>query len=142
MPIETLRPQDYTVVFNGVPISGFMPGTFIEWSRNTESFRQIVGSDGSGARAASADRSGTVTLTLKQTSPSNGPLSGFASLDENTGDGVGPLAIKDLGGLDAIAAATAWIQKPADGEVSNEITGRQWIFETDNLEIFLGGNPI
>lgn len=142
MPVESMRPQDHVVVWNGIPITGFAPGTFIEWARNTESYRLVVGSDGTGARAASADRSGTVTVTLKQTSPVNGALSAAAVLDERTGDGVGTLSVKDLSGLDVIAAASAWIRKPPDGEISNEITSRQWVFETDNLEILLGGNPI
>ena len=142
MPVETMDPQEYVVVWNGIPISGFMSGTFIEWSRNNDSQSILVGSDGVAARAASADRSGRGTVTLKQTSPANGLLSAAQVLDEREGGQVGPLAVKDLGGLDVIAAASAWIVRPPDGEVSNEITGRQWIFETDNLEILLGGNPI
>jgi len=142
MPISTKRPQDVTVVWNGIPISGFASGTYVEFGRNSDAFALTVGSDGNAARAATADRSGFVRITLLQTSPSNAALSAAAALDEASGDGVGALLVKDLGGADLIAAASAWVKKMPDGEESNEITNRVWELETDNLEIFLGGNPI
>lgn len=137
----TFRPSDVIATFNGIPIDGFAPDTFIAWERNNDSFNLSVGSGGRGARAASSDRSGRVTITLMATAPENGALAAIQQLDENTGDGVGPLAVKDLSGLDALAAATAWLVRPADGEMSNEIGTREWIFETDDLEVLLGGNP-
>lgn len=142
MPTPTFRPQDVTVVFAGIPISGFAPGTFVAWARNNDSFALTVGSAGEAGRAASGDKSGTVTLTLLQTSPVNGVLSALAKADEETGDGVGLLAVKDLSGLTIIIGVSAWIRKLADGELSNENTNREWVFETDELEIFDGGNPI
>lgn len=142
MAVETFRPQDVVATFNGVPISGFAPGTFIKWARNSDSFALSVGSAGEAGRASSGDKSGTVAITLLQTSPVNGVLSALATVDEKTGDGVGLLLVKDLSGLTVISAAAAWIKKPPDGELSNELTNREWVFETDNLEILDGGNPI
>ena len=142
MPANTFRPQEVTAAFNGVPISGFAPGTFISWTRNNDSYNIAVGSAGEAGRASSGDRSGRVTITLLQTSPVNGVLSALAKQDEDSGDGVGLLAIVDLSGATLIKAESAWITKPADGEMSNEVTNREWIFETDVLEVFDGGNPI
>lgn len=142
MPTPTFRPQDVTVVFAGIPISGFAKGTFVSWARNSDSFTPSVGSAGEGGRAASGDKSGSVTLTTMQTSPVNGVLSALAKADEETGDGVGLLAIKDLSGLSIITGPEAWLRKPADGELSNELTNREWIFDMIELEIFDGGNPI
>ena len=142
MPADTFRPQDVTVAFNGIPISGFAPGTFVQWSRNSQAFNAKVGSDGKGGRAASADKSGTVTITTLQTAKVNGVLSALAAADEETGDGVGLLIVKDLSGLTVVSAAAAWIQKRPDGELSNELTNREWVFETIVLDIFDGGNPI
>jgi len=142
MPIGTKRAADMTVVWNGIPIVGFANGTYLEYGRNSDAYALTVGSAGDGARAATGDKSGFVRFVLLQTSPTNAALSAAAALDEASGDGVGPLAVKDLGGADVIAAATAWIKKLPDGEESNEITNRTWELETDNLEIFYGGNPI
>lgn len=142
MPANTFRFADVTVAFNGVPISGFAPGTAIAWARNNDSYRIAVGSGGEAGRASSGDKSGRVTLTLLQTSPVNGVLSALAAADEASGDGVGILLIKDLSGLTIISAASAWVVKPPDGEMSNEVTNREWVFETDELLILDGGNPI
>lgn len=142
MPAPTYRPQDVTVTFNGVPISGFAPGTFVAWTRNNDTYRIAVGSAGEAGRAASGDKSGTVTVTLLQSAESNGILSALAAADELDGSGVGALVVTDLSGLTVIAAPSAWIRKPADGELSNELTNREWVFETDELQIFDGGNPI
>lgn len=142
MATNTFRPQDVTVAFNGVPISGFADGTFVAWDRNNDSYRIRVGSAGEAGRANSGDRSGTVTVTLLSTSPVNGVLSALAKVDEDSGDGVGLLAVVDLSGATLIKAESAWIRKPPAGEMSNEVTTREWVFETDVLEIFDGGNPI
>ncbi len=142
MPVPTKRPSDLIMVWNGIPITDYAPGTYIEWARNADAFALTVGSGGSAARAASSDRSGTVTVTLLQTSPVNAALSAAAVLDETTGDGVGPLLIKDLSGADVVSAESAWIRKQPDGEESNEVTNRVWVFESDALIINLGGNPI
>jgi hypothetical protein len=142
MPVPTHRPQDVTVAFAGVPISGFAPGTYVSWERNNDSFNLAVGSAGEGGRAASGDKSGTVTVTLLQTSTVNGVLSALMNADELTGDGVGLLLVKDLSGATVVSAAAAWIRKHPAGELSNELTNREWVFETNELEIFDGGNPI
>ncbi len=142
MPANTFRFDDVTVAFAGVPISGFAPDTSIQWSRNTDAYTIAVGAGGEAGRAGSADKSGTVTLTLLQTSPVNGVLSALAAADELTGDGVGLLVIKDLSGLTVISAATAWIRKLPDGALGGELQNREWVFETDNLKVLDGGNPI
>lgn len=142
MGVSTYRPEDVTISWNGIPIDGVAPDTFISASRNTEAYRLVVGSGGSGARSSSGDKSGTVTITLLQTSVANAALTAAALLDEQTGDGIGPLAIVDLSGQDVIKAETAWIQKRPDAEFGNTIGNREWVLETDNLEILLAGNPI
>jgi hypothetical protein len=142
MPANTFRPQEVTVSFAGIPISGFAPGTFVQWERNNDAYRLAVGSDGGAGRAASADLSGTITVTLLQTAEVNAVLEALAAADELTGDGVGILLVNDLSGTTVISAASAWIRKRAPGEFSNEVTNREWVFETDRLEVIGGGNPI
>lgn len=140
MTVATYQPDFVTVAFAGVPIIGFAPGTFISAVRNNDSWNLSVGSGGDATRAKSGDRSGRVTITLLGSSASNAALSALAAIDERTGASVAPLAVKDLSGADTVIAGTAWIVKPADQEKSNEETNREWIFETDHLEIVSGGN--
>ena len=138
---ETYRPQDVIMTFNGIPFSGFMDGTMITAEKNNEAFALNIGSTGAGARAQTSDESGRVTVRLQQTSPVNAALSALHELDKASGDGIGPLAIKDLSGADVVAAASAWIVTTTTLEYSNEITVREWIFESENLQILPGGNP-
>src|SRR3990172_3302697 len=122
MPVRSYDPAQVTVVFAGIPIEGFADGTFLTAERANPMFNTMVGSDGEGARAKSNDTSGSVTLTLMQTSLSNDALSALAALDETSGDGVGPLLIKDGLGRTLIQAESAWLEKPANAEFGREIS--------------------
>ncbi len=140
MSVKTYNPKDVIVTFKGLPLSGFADGTFITASRNNQSWNLSVGSDGEGVRAKSNDKSGTVELTLLQSSASNVALAGVMNADELNGSGVGQLEIIDLSGTTLVSAATAWIQQPADIEFAQEKTDRVWTFETDELFMLHGGN--
>lgn len=140
MTVATYQPNLVTVAFRGVPLTGFAPGEFITAERNNDSWNLSVGSGGDATRSKSGDRSGRVTLTLLASSASNATLSALEALDQASGTGVGALLIKDLSGADVVTAGTAWITKPATQGKSNEDTNREWVFESDNLEIFSGGN--
>lgn len=140
MSVKTYNPADVTIIFAGIPVGGFADGTFVTVARDNPSFTSLTGSDGEGARSKSNDKSGTVTITLLQTSESNDALSAVALLDENTGDGVAPLMVVDKSGRTICAAETAWIEKPADAEFAREISNREWVLKTDNLQMGIGGN--
>ena len=140
MTVATYQPDFVTIAYLGVPITGFAPGTFVSAVRNNDSWNISVGSGGDATRAKSGDKSGRVTITLLGSSASNAALSALAVTDEQSGTSVGPLLVKDLSGADVVKAGTAWIVKPPDLEKSNEETNREWIFETDVLEIVAGGN--
>jgi hypothetical protein len=140
MAVKTYNPVDVAVVVAAIPISGFADGTFIIAARDNPAFTKGSGADGEGWRAKSNDRTGTVTLTLLQTSVSNDALSALAALDEASGDGVGPLLVKDNSGRTLIAAETCWVEKIADSEFAREVTNREWVIHTDRLNVFVGGN--
>jgi hypothetical protein len=140
MSSRTFDPSQFQIIFGGKIISGFADGSFITMRRNDQAFNLKVGTDGKGTRVKSNNRSGQVQFNLMQSSPSNDDLSAIAQADELTNAGVNPLYIKDGTGTTIAAAVTAWIQKLPDTEFSNEATQRQWIIETDNLELYVGGN--
>lgn len=139
MAVKNYNPANILVAWNGIPIEGFADGTFVVAERANDSFSKVVGSSGEGARAKSNDKSGSVTVTLMQTSASNDLLSAALALDENSGDAVGPLLITDLNGTTLIEAQTAWILRPPNNEFGREISNREWVFDTDSLGIFTGG---
>lgn len=141
MTVKTYQPNLVTFSFRGVPITGFASGTFIEATRNSDSWQINVGAGGDATRTKIGDNSGRVTLTLLAEAESNAVLDAFEKLDRASGLGLGPLFAKDLSGGDVITAGTAWVVKPPDQAKANEGSNREWLFETDNLEIINGGIP-
>jgi hypothetical protein len=138
--VQTYDPAKQIAIFAANQITGFADGTFIEIERNADAFTLAMGADGQGARAKSADKSGTIKFTLLQTSASNDVLSAQQQLDELTGAGLAGFMLKDAGGRTVAVAQTAWVKKPADVKLSKDIEGREWTLETDSLTYFVGGN--
>ncbi len=140
MGVKTYSASEMTIIFKGVIVEGLADGTFVTVGRKNPAAVGITGSDGEGARAMSNDKSGTCVCTLLQTSVTNDFFSDIQFADENGGDGVGKLLVKDGTGRTVASAETAWIEKLSDAEFAREITNREWTIETDHLEMHVGGN--
>lgn len=125
--------------FKGVQILGFMDGTMVLGERSEDSFETAVGSQGDVARVRKRNKSGQVTFTLQQVSPTNALLSAIAELDEEFGTGVGALFVKDLNGADLMVADNAWIQKPPNMENGDTLSSREWIIACAEIRLFSGG---
>ena len=136
----TYDPKKVLTSWGPVLFSGFADGVFINAARNNQGVNAVVGSTGDGARAISNDKSGIVTLTLLQSSIVNALMTSIAKQDEISGDGIHPLQIKDLGGVDLVKA-DMWIQKIADYNRGREIGDGNvvWVLETTSLDIIQGG---
>jgi len=140
MAVRTFDPKSVIVSIGGVPLSGFADGTFLTIDRDENAFTKVTGADGTSTRVKSNNRSGSMTLTLKQSSPSNDILSGFAALDEISNSGVVPILIKDLSGNSLYFSATGWIQKYPTSEFSKDISNRAWVLDLVDVDIFVGSN--
>lgn len=138
--IATYDPKEVDFVFGPVIAEGYADGQFILAARDNPMWTSGTGSDGSGYRAKSNDKSGTVTLTLLQVSPTNDELTDAAQADEQAGAGVFPLVIKDRSGRTLCGAQAAWIEKFPDSTFERDNSNRQWVFKTTQLDIFVGGN--
>lgn len=141
MSVKTYDPKQVIVIVGGVPMSGFADGTFITAERSNDSFSKVTGSDGFTSRAKSNDRSGSFTITLAQTSPSNDILQSFALADELTNAGVVPILVKDIGGRTTFISAFGWVKKPPAAEFGKEIANREWVMDTADMDVFVGGTP-
>lgn len=137
---KTYNPKRFIVAFGGVPLTGMADGTFITIEQRADQFALVVGADGEGARSASADQSATITLTLLQTSASNDYLSTMLRIDRLSNAGAAVFSVQDLNGTTVAVANQAWIMKAANIENGKEVTSREWTFETDSMEINVGGN--
>lgn len=142
MAFETRQYDPAQVIVNvgGRDISGFADGTFVRCARNADAFTLAVGADGESTRAKSNNRSGRITITLQQSSPSNDYLNSLAEADEKTNSGAVPAMVKDALGTTKANAKKAWVVKRPDGENAKEVQNREWVLETGNLEYDVGGN--
>lgn len=140
MSLRTYDPAQVLITIGGVPMGGFADGTFLLIDRDEDAFTKVTGADGTSTRVKSNNKAGTLTLTLKQSSPSNDVLSGFAALDELSNTGVVPVLVKDIGGDSVFFSATGWVQKYPASEFGKEINNREWILDLVDVDIFVGGN--
>ena len=135
-------PQQMTCSFKGENITGFAEGTFIEIERNEDAYTVYVGATGDVTRTRSRNRTGKATLTLMAQAPSNDSLMDIHMDDEQFGDGVGPLLIKDLNGLTVARAAEAWVTKVPKVERGKEAGTSQWVLECAVIIIEARGNVV
>ena len=142
MALGTYDPSQVALVAVVVPVSGFAEGTFITAERNEDSFNLSVGSDGESCRTRSNNKSGRITFVLQQSAAVNVLLSAVINADEITpsGDSIAPSTVTDTTGTTIIFAENSWFVRPANVEYSNETSTREWIIETDNLVMNIGGN--
>ena len=138
--LKTFDPKQTSLIFGAKIISGFADGTYITVERNEQLFNLKVGVDGEATRAKSNNLSGKVTFVLMQSAQSNDDLSAIALADELSNSGVLPLLAKDGSGTSIFSALTAWLQKFPNAEFAKEASTRTWVIETDNLQMFIGGN--
>lgn len=140
MSVKTYDPGQVSVTFGPVILSGFGDGEQILVEPNVESFSLLMGAQGDGARTRSRDKSSRVTVRLLQTSETNDLLSAILATDRATGEGIFPLMVKDNGGRALHLAESAWIVAPPSSAYGAEAGVREWIFESDSMEDFHGGN--
>lgn len=133
-------PNDYSVIFNGIPIEGFAEDDFISIEMASEGYNDEVGCDGHVVRLKSADERATVTFILKASSPTNKVLSALYQTDRKASGalGVGPLLIRDTQGVTVFAGAQAWICGWPKASLGKRASDREWKIRVAKLEVFLG----
>lgn len=140
MALKTYDPKKITLIVGGAIISGYADGTFVDTVRDTDTFTKAAGADGEVARVKQNDKSGSITITLMQTSDSNLVLSAIAALDELSNTGVVPTLLKDLSGTTLVTAARSWISKQPATPLGKDVQNREWVLHTDELIQVVGGN--
>lgn len=140
MPMfKNYDPARVVVTFKGIPIRGYMDGTFVSIERDEDSFEKAVGAAGDVTRVRNRNRAGRATITIQQSSPTNDELSANVLLDEQTGLGYGPFMVKDLNGTTLASAAVAWLTRPASVSFADGAEGREWMIDCADLTLAVGG---
>ena len=140
MAVHTYDPANVIVSIGGTPMSGFADGTFVMVSRDEDAFSKVSGADGEVSRAKSNNRSGSLTLTLMQTSMSNDILSAIALLDEVSNTGIVPVLVKEIGTDTILMSGEGWIKKIPDASYGKEVENREWVLDLATVNMFEGGN--
>jgi hypothetical protein len=139
--VPTYDPKLVILTLGEIFVSGYAEGSMVEVARDGDSFTKYVGGDGEVSRVKNRNRSGTVTVTLSQTSLTNDEFSALLAADELFGTGVRPLRLNDMSGNTIVGADRAWIRKPADSGFATTMGTRQWVIDCAFLQPFVGGAP-
>lgn len=128
MAVQTYSPGDTALIIGGNLITGFADGTFITVEREVDAMTKIVGADGEVSRTRSANYSGMLTLTLKQTSDANRILGTYLLQDEEDGSGIFDVLLTDNLG-NKLFASEGWCRKGANHELGAEQSNREWTID-------------
>ena len=131
---------DTLLLVNGVEINGFDEGDdVINLDRLNDSAAHKIGTDGEMTVSISADRSGTCTFRLMQSSDSNTYLSGLITAQENGAFIPIFLQFKDTRGLDIGSGTQGYINRPATMTRGTNANSQEWIITVERLDMLHGG---
>ena len=131
---------DTLLLVNGVEINGFDEGDdVINLDRLNDSAAHKIGTDGEMTVSISADRSGTCTFRLMQSSDSNTYLSGLITAQENGAFVPIFLQFKDTRGLDIGSGTQGYINRPATMTRGTNVNSQEWIITVERLDMLHGG---
>ena len=137
--MESYSFLDVSLLISGVEITGYAEGDdVIQPARLEDSASHVIGADGKMAIALNANRSGTITFRLLQTSDSNAYLSGLVNTIE-AGVFVPVTAqMTDVKTGDLASGTQGYITKPADMPRGSGINTQEWVVVLENLYMLNG----
>ena len=128
--VKTYNPKNLYISIGNHRISGYAEDSFVQIAPSTEGFTKKVGCDGEVVRSVSPDDTYVITLVLLQTANDNAYLQNQYNNDQQTGDGIFPISIKDEKGKLLFNAEQAWVSKPATRAYGREAGNREWEIQT------------
>lgn len=138
--VRTYDASQVVIVVNGNAIGGYADGTFIELERELESYTKVVGADGTTSRAKTNNLSGSITITLAQTSPSNDVLSALHDQDQTDNTAIFPIIVKDMMGNSQMFSGTGWVEGLPKTDYGKDIANRQWKIHVSHMQYEITGN--
>lgn len=133
-------PKKNTFTWGSTTAQMYAAESMIEAAYNEEQFSFQPSLSGSGARSLNNNRSGTIKVHLLASSPTNDAFMAQAALDLATG--AGSLAGSVVSVYQPSSKATAanlWVKKIPDLALAKQVGEVVWEFETDALDMAIGG---
>ena len=125
---------DTILLVNGIHISGFDEGDdVISVGRTNDCASHKTGNDGEMTVSVSADKTGSFTFKLMQTSHSNAYLSGLVNAQENGLFVPISVQFKDTRGNDIAFGTQGYITKPADMNRGYPAGPQEWKVTVESL---------
>ena len=133
--------KQVTAFVNGIPLTNFSDGDSITFQMNEDQFKLKVGNTGEGTRSKTNNNSGRYTFSLMQSSPANDALTLLMNTDLQVLTGtVYPIAVVDNLGTSRFVSPACWLTKWPDHKNAMEAQAKVWVFETNGVIQFHGGN--
>ncbi len=133
--IREYSPDKVNVNWGGkVPIKGFADGTFITLTRNVPRTETVVGAKGDVGITRTANRTGTLEITLLQNSPSNQIFSAIVNAEDVAGDLYrASMTVEDPSGGVYALAKRCHVQTPADITLGDGQNAKVWSFFVEDM---------
>lgn len=140
MKAHSLR--NHSVLVGGLAVKSQIDGDEgVQIETANDWYTGTVGADGIGTSEENYDHSATITITLLSSSDDNAKLSALLLADGPEGAGITTLDIKDNSGSSFYHATAARLMGPPKSiKISKTVNARAWVFWTDKLLPFVGGN--
>lgn len=121
---STRDPRETSVIFSGYILTGFGEGTFVSIEPGADTATKWVGATGNTIFVFSADKSGTITVTLDQNSPDNAFLA--ACVADKV---IAAIEVKDNNtGRVVAGGAQCTVAKLPNFTQAREVTTNSWGF--------------
>jgi len=128
--LGTFDPNQVTLTLGTLKVSGYFDGTFITVAKlDNELYKNHVGAYGEMSRTKNNNNAGTITFTLKRTSPANQQLD---LLKRNPATFAA--SVKDGSSSKFTAVSSdCWIMTDPDDEFSVEESAIEWVVMCSDL---------
>lgn len=136
---KTYSAKHMNIIAGAFRLEGFGETDMVTITRDEGKWVKTVGADGRVSRSYVASDSGTVVITLMQTSEANETLNGLLLTDTSTLKGQIPLAIQDTLGGSTYSSTDAWLQGPPEISYGKEIAEYTWTFDCADLAMYVAG---
>lgn len=135
MALPRYSSKDVVVAWSGVTLEGFTPDSFVSFTRSEDYTDEEVGSDGQLLTSISPNQTGTCTINLQATSPSNWVLSAAAEGYVTGAPTTGDLTIVDPSGAVFAFLRGAYLKSAPEVTLGMTATGvsNSWTFFCEQL---------
>ncbi len=133
--LNDFSPQQVGISWGGVPFTGYAEDTFVTVSRNTDNTTASVGADGSVGITKNADKTGTIEVTLMQTSETHRILSAIQLTQDQTDQLYrANMTVTDPSGGFIAKMFNVHIQTPPEVSLGSDQNPKTWTFYAERID--------